>query len=77
MLEKQGNMTQTEKSLNRGQLKDFKVAEIRPNAMIPGIFNESPLRNSVIPPMVRQAIHERHRANGTSLEDLRQEMQAV
>lgn len=38
-------MTQMEKSLNRGELKGFKASEARPNAMIPGIFSESPLRN--------------------------------
>ena len=36
-----------EKNLNKEQLKDFKKKEARPNAMIPGIFSESPLRQLV------------------------------
>ena len=37
-------MTQMEKSLNRGELIGFKASDARPNAMIPGIISESPLR---------------------------------
>ena len=33
-----------EKSLNRGELKGFKNQDESPNAMIPGIISESPLR---------------------------------
>ena len=48
---RQGNMTQMEKSLNKGELKDFKTngGGVQVNAMIPGIFNESPLRHKVVP----------------------------
>ena len=47
MLVKQGTMTQMEKNLNKEELKGFKKNQIRPNAMIPGIFSESPLRKNV------------------------------
>jgi len=30
--------------MNRGELDGFKTKEARQNAMVPGIFNESPLR---------------------------------
>ena len=35
-----------EKNLNKDELKGFKKNQIRPTAMIPGIFNESPLRGN-------------------------------
>ena len=47
MLEKQGTMTQMEKSINRGELKGYKDTQIIQGAMIPGIFGQSPLRNTV------------------------------
>ena len=37
-----------EKNLNKEELKGFKKNQIRPTAMIPGIFNESPLRGNVV-----------------------------
>ena len=39
-------MTQMEKSMNRGELHGYKAAAPQPNAMVPGIFNESPLRET-------------------------------
>lgn len=44
ILARQGNMTQIEKSLNKGELKDFKESEGKFVAMVPGITSESPLR---------------------------------
>ena len=46
MLVKQGTMTQMEKSLNRADLQGFKASETSLNAMVPGLFSESPLRNA-------------------------------
>ena len=55
MLEKQGTMTQMEKSLNRADLQGFKASETSMNAMIPGLFNESPMRNvQSVPRNMRQ-----------------------
>mmetsp|Transcript_7295 Transcript_7295/g.8747 ORF Transcript_7295/g.8747 Transcript_7295/m.8747 type:complete len:169 (-) Transcript_7295:1297-1803(-) len=48
MLHLQGNMTQMEKGMNKKEMKDFKGSSNNPNAMVPGMFNESPLRNSKI-----------------------------
>lgn len=76
MLSKQGTMTQTEKGLNRDQLKDFKIVEARPQAMIPGLFNESPLRNAVIPAAIRRAIMKKH-LNNSSVTELRAEMEQM
>ena len=76
MLEKQGTMTQTEKGLNREQLKDFKNVQTAPQAMIPGLFNESPLRNAVIPPAIRKAIMKKHLHN-SSVKELRKEMELM
>ena len=39
-------MTQMEKSLNREDLQGFKNHETSLNAMVPGLFSESPLRNA-------------------------------
>ena len=39
-------MTQMEKSLNRADLQGFKASETSLNAMVPGLFSESPLRNA-------------------------------
>ena len=47
MLGKQGTMTQMEKGFNRTDLKGFKLEQVQPAAMIPGLQNESPLRNVV------------------------------
>ena len=33
-----------EKSINRGELTNFKASDAKQNAMVPGIFNESPLK---------------------------------
>lgn len=38
-----------EKSLNKDELKGYKTNQVRPTAMIPGIFNESPLRKNAVP----------------------------
>ena len=40
-------MTQMEKSLNKGDLQGYKANDNQLNAMVPGIFSESPLRNAV------------------------------
>jgi len=37
-------MTQLEKSINKADLEGFKTGENRINAMVPGIFNESPYK---------------------------------
>ena len=76
MLTKQGTMTQTEKGLNREQLRDFKTIQAAPQAMIPGLFNESPLRNAVIPPAIRKAIMKKHLHN-SNVKELRKEMEQV
>ena len=47
LLSKQGTMTQLEKSINKGDVQNYKQSEQRPNAMVPGMFSESPLRNIV------------------------------
>ena len=44
MLENQGTMTQMEKGFNKGQIKNFKNDDVNAGGMVPGIFNESPLR---------------------------------
>ena len=66
LLVRQGNMTQMEKSLNKGELKDFKTngGGVQVNAMIPGIFNESPLRHKVVPRKTyRELMRERSAQN--------------
>ena len=59
-------MTQMEKSLNRGELNNYKTNQggIQVNAMIPGIFNESPLRQHVVPRKTyREVMRERSAQN--------------
>ena len=58
-----------EKSLNKGELKDFKTNGVGTtvNAMIPGIFNESPLRHKVVPRKTyRELMRERSAQNSPS-----------
>lgn len=45
MLSLQGNMTQMEKGMNKKEMKDFKEKSNNPNAMVPGMFSSSPMRN--------------------------------
>ena len=45
MLQLQGNMTQMEKGMNKNEMKDYKMKSNNPNAMVPGMFSSSPLRN--------------------------------
>ena len=44
MLSLQGNMTQMEKGMNKQEMKDFKGSANNANAMVPGMFNNSPVR---------------------------------
>lgn len=41
---RQGTMTQMEKSINKGELVGYKASEVKISSMVPGIFNESPMR---------------------------------
>ena len=34
-----------EKIINRGELVGYKASEVKVSSMVPGIFNESPMRN--------------------------------
>ena len=58
-------MTQMEKSLNRGDLKGFKASKTSLNAMVPGLFSESPLRGVSVPP--RNAQKSGYMENSNSL----------
>ena len=70
-------MTQTEKGLNKQILRDFKSDLSAPQAMIPGLFNESHLRNAVIPPAVRLAIMKKHIQRNSNIKELRAEMEQM
>ena len=76
MLELQGNMTQMEKNVNRVDLEGYKDQDARPAAMVPGLFNESPLRNVIIPAEIRQALVLKHQAGG-SLEELKADFEKM
>ena len=46
--------------------------------MVPGLFNESPLRNVLIPNEIRQALMEKYRSAGSeSVEDLQAEFEKI
>ena len=67
-----------EKNVNRGDLDGYKGSEARPAAMVPGLFNESPLRNVLIPNEIRQALMEKYRSAGSeSVEDLQAEFEKI
>ena len=70
-------MTQTEKGLNKDQLRNFKQDQAHPQAMIPGLFNESPLRNAVIPAAIRKAILKKHIERNSSVKEIRAEIEQV
>ena len=55
--------------MNRGQLKGYKKTEVNANAMIPGLFNESPLRSKVIPEAIKSALRKRLLEEGLSTEE--------
>ena len=45
--------------------------------MIPGLFNESPLRNAVIPAAIRKAILKKHIEKNSSVKEIRAEIEQV
>lgn len=67
MLARLGNMTQIEKSMNKGELRDFKERQGNLNAMVPGMFNESPLRAGPLKREKSQRDHARYFSMRTSI----------